>query len=272
VSSIASANSNIGFSASTGAVTATLGNSGVVAGINLYDNNSNELIGFVGTGGSTYLGNSSSPIIAQNTIEPYSVNAFNLGALHDPWNILYVNSLGTSGEYIANGYVTTLNLNGNLTTNITGSTQCVQANSAGVLSGTGSACGSGSGGGVTTISSANANLSFNSSTGNVVATINPNLLINSITISGTGISTSGGNLIGGTGVTFVGNGAGVTSAGPLLPGSTNTYNLGAASYIWSAIYADTYYAGTSATPGVSCAAGSVNLVTFTVTDGIVTHC
>ena len=35
---------------------------------------------------------------------------------------------------------------GTLTTNITGSTQCVQANSSGVLSGTGSACGSGSGG------------------------------------------------------------------------------------------------------------------------------
>lgn len=36
-------------------------------------------------------------------------------------------------------------LHGGLTTNITGSTQCVQANSSGVLSGTGAACGSGGG-------------------------------------------------------------------------------------------------------------------------------
>lgn len=40
---------------------------------------------------------------------------------------------------------------GNLTTNITGSTECVQANSSGVLSGTGSACGGG--GGTGTVSS-----------------------------------------------------------------------------------------------------------------------
>ncbi|HMQ02120.1 MAG TPA: hypothetical protein PKD79_03580, partial [Candidatus Doudnabacteria bacterium] len=36
---------------------------------------------------------------------------------------------------------------GNIQTNITGSTQCLQANSSGVISGTGSACGSGGGGG-----------------------------------------------------------------------------------------------------------------------------
>jgi hypothetical protein len=45
--------------------------------------------------------------------------------------------------------ITTPTISGNLTTNVTGSTQCVQANSSGVLSGTGSACGSGGGGGVT---------------------------------------------------------------------------------------------------------------------------
>jgi hypothetical protein len=47
------------------------------------------------------------------------------------------------GTTAAAGSFTTLNLSGNLTSNITGSTQCVQASSAGVLSGTGSACGSG---------------------------------------------------------------------------------------------------------------------------------
>ncbi len=39
--------------------------------------------------------------------------------------------------------ITTPTISGNLTTNITGSTQCVQSNSSGVLSGTGSPCGSG---------------------------------------------------------------------------------------------------------------------------------
>jgi hypothetical protein len=45
------------------------------------------------------------------------------------------------------GYFTSLNLSAALTTNITGSTQCVHANTLGVLSGTGSDCGSGGGGG-----------------------------------------------------------------------------------------------------------------------------
>ncbi len=42
--------------------------------------------------------------------------------------------------------LTTPTISGNLTTNITGSTQCVHANTSGVLSGTGSDCGSGGGG------------------------------------------------------------------------------------------------------------------------------
>lgn len=49
-------------------------------------------------------------------------------------------TVGTSSLYYANGYFTNMNLG------ITGLTQCVQANSAGLLSGTGSPCGTGSAG------------------------------------------------------------------------------------------------------------------------------
>ena len=50
------------------------------------------------------------------------------------------------GTVPAAGNFTTLGATGNLTTNITGLTQCVHANTAGVLSGTGADCGSGGGG------------------------------------------------------------------------------------------------------------------------------
>lgn len=53
------------------------------------------------------------------------------------------------GSAAAAGNFTTLGASGNITSNITGSTQCVHANSSGVLSGTGSDCGSGGGGTIT---------------------------------------------------------------------------------------------------------------------------
>ena len=49
----------------------------------------------------------------------------------------------------------TLQVTGNLTVNATGSTQCLQANTSGVVSGTGSACGSGGGGNTTSTSLTN---------------------------------------------------------------------------------------------------------------------
>lgn len=52
------------------------------------------------------------------------------------------------GTTPAAGAFSTLSASGNLTTNITGSTQCVSANSSGVLSGAGSACGAGGGGAI----------------------------------------------------------------------------------------------------------------------------
>jgi hypothetical protein len=55
--------------------------------------------------------------------------------------------LAIGGTTPAAGAFTTLSATGNLTTNVTGSTQCLHANSSGVVSGTGSDCGAGGGGG-----------------------------------------------------------------------------------------------------------------------------
>jgi hypothetical protein len=54
---------------------------------------------------------------------------------------------------------------------ITGLTQCVQANSAGVLSGTGSACGSGGGGAVSSVTNSDGTLTISPTTGAVVASL-----------------------------------------------------------------------------------------------------
>lgn len=71
---------------------------------------------------------------------------------------------------VAGGVKTTTgNFSGGLTTNVTGSTQCVQANSAGLLSGTGSACG---GGAVSSVSNSDSSLTISPTTGAVVASLN----------------------------------------------------------------------------------------------------
>jgi hypothetical protein len=62
---------------------------------------------------------------------------------------LFASPPAIGGTTPAAGSFTTLSATGNLTTNVTGSTQCLQANNAGVVSGTGGACGSGGGGSMT---------------------------------------------------------------------------------------------------------------------------
>lgn len=62
------------------------------------------------------------------------------------------------------------NFSGNLTVNVTGSTQCLHVNSSGVVSGTGSDCGSGSGG-VTSVSNSDSTLTISPTTGAVVASL-----------------------------------------------------------------------------------------------------
>lgn len=58
----------------------------------------------------------------------------------------YATPPAIGGTTPAAGSFTTLGATGNLTTNVTGSTQCLHVNSSGVVSGTGSDCGSGGGG------------------------------------------------------------------------------------------------------------------------------
>ena len=79
---------------------------------------------------------------------------------------LFASPPAIGGTSPAAGAFTTLSASGNLTTNVTGSTQCLQANTSGVVSGTGSACGSGGGGSMTWPSAAGiANYSGSSSWG-----------------------------------------------------------------------------------------------------------
>lgn len=100
-----------------------------------------------GTGFSTYL--ASPPAIGGSTA---STGAFtNLSASGSVSGIGFSNyfasppGIGTSAPGVGN--FTSITASGAFTSNITGSTQCVHANSSGVLSGTGSDCGSGGGGG-----------------------------------------------------------------------------------------------------------------------------
>jgi hypothetical protein len=58
----------------------------------------------------------------------------------------YATPPAIGGTTPAAGSFSTLSATGNLTTNVTGSTQCLQANSSGVVSGSGSTCGGGSSG------------------------------------------------------------------------------------------------------------------------------
>lgn len=68
---------------------------------------------------------------------------------------------GTSPTFTGSIIATALSLSGSLSTNVTGSTQCLHVNSSGLVSGTGADCGSGGGGGgsgtVTTVSVVTAN-------------------------------------------------------------------------------------------------------------------
>jgi hypothetical protein len=83
----------------------------------------------------------------------------------------------------AAGSFTTLSATGNLTTNITGTTQCVEANSSGVLSGVGSACGAGGSG--TVNSGTSGDVAYYASTGTAVsgATVGAGLALNSGTLA-----------------------------------------------------------------------------------------
>ncbi len=287
VTTLTSTNANIGLSASSGPVTMTLGNAGVVAGINLYDNNSHELIGFSGTGGGTLLGNAASPIVGYNSFQPVSASTYNLGAAGDPWNIIYGNSLGTSAEYFANAYITSLVMNGNLTTNLTsGALQCVEANPSGVLVGTGAPCGAG-GGGVTSVTGSG-NVIVSPTTGAPVVSITSSPVFtgavtaaNLETASGGAVysntyvsQTSAYAMLGQSGTTLVFGSASDTSINLNSSPIPNLTYLtdGSIGSPWAAVYSRAYFVGPSSSgvAGVNCS--GLPTTSFAVTNGIVTHC
>lgn len=123
---------------------------------------------------------------------------------------------------------TTLNLSGNLTSNITGLTQCVHANSAGILSGTGSDCGSGGGGSVSlTASGSNIVLSPSTITGTGTIGITPTPSFTSV--NGDFLTAGTWTLNGAAGKTLLFNNsltlAGTDATTFTFPGTTGTVDV-----------------------------------------------
>jgi hypothetical protein len=156
---------------------------------------------------------------------------------------LFASPPAIGGTAAAAGKFTTLQATGNLTTNITGSTQCVHANSSGILSGTGSDCGSGGGGsgitiGTTTITSGtDTRVLFDNAgvvgeyiitgTGNVVMSASPTL---TGTISAAALTLTGNlttNITGGGTVCVQASNTGVlSSSGSACGGGSSTITSG----------------------------------------------
>ena len=86
---------------------------------------------------------------------------------------------------------------------------------------------------------------------------------------------SGNHIVGASGgapyIGWVGEaGSNIIMIGNPIPQTTLTYNLGGAGNIYYAVFGNAYYAGSSATAGVSCSGTPSS--SFTSINGIVTHC
>ena len=104
--------------------------------------------------------------IAVATTSPFDWTALNTWLDARPATLnASTTAVGTLKAYGAADFDSTVDIGGTLTTNITGATQCLTANSAGVVSGTGVACGSGGGGGGVTNATSTSYISFISSAG-----------------------------------------------------------------------------------------------------------
>ena len=80
-------------------------------------------------------------------------------------------ALGHANTWTALQTFGAITLTGTLTTNVTGSAQCLQVNTSGVVSGFGAGCGGGGGGAVNSVSNADGTLTISPTTGAVVASI-----------------------------------------------------------------------------------------------------
>ena len=100
-----------------------------------------------------------------------------VGTGGNSWQNMVLQSGGGSVGIGSTNPAATLDVAGSIrTSNITGSTQCVQASTTGVLSGTGSACGSGSGSGTVTSSTAGQVAYFQSTGTTVIGTSTINIV------------------------------------------------------------------------------------------------
>ena len=217
------------------------------------------------TGGQTYLGNTTDgSVLLKTSIAPNGAGLFLNGTSTNYWSQVWGGTVGA---------ITGMTINSNVVPSISGAPtngHCVQfSGSSGLISDTGSACGTS---GVSSLT-AGTNLSVSSSTGAVTVSTVANPTFSSYVETPQIVDTSGNNIINnGGGSTNVG----LSSYGTIvahnnfIPSSNNAYVLGTSGDAWSAIYGILYYAGPSNTAGVSCSGTPTS--SFASVNGIVTHC
>jgi hypothetical protein len=145
------------------------------------------------TGGLTFLVNGAAQTIPTVTTPTTTGNP-----------ACFTNSTGTMANCVVTGTGNVVLASGptisNLILNITGSTQCLQANSSGLVSGVGSPCGSGGGGAVSSVSNSDGTLTIAPTTGTVVASLNQ---ASNFTLSGI-VNLTGTVQVSGKAMTFPG--------------------------------------------------------------------
>ena len=209
-------------------------------GQNLIDGTSSNQIGLGYTGASN--------ITVFTSLLPYNNNGLALGYPGSVWQETFTQALDITG--------------------ITGSTQCLQANSSGVVSGSGNPCG----GAVSSVSNSDGSLTISPTTGSVVASINTGhnnswsgtQTFTNITVTGTPTfpnntwltTASGYNMIegnsSGVNLGYSGMSALAMFGNIVVPAINGSQNLGFPGNIWAGIYGTSYYAGPGSTAGVSC--------------------
>lgn len=112
-------------------------------------------------------------VIGKNAVPSATVTAeiFGANTLNSSFALAVVNSTPANLLIVRNSGEVDISTGSLVLGTITGSTQCLQASTTGVVSGTGSACGSG-GGGVSSVANSDGTLTISPTTGSVVASLN----------------------------------------------------------------------------------------------------
>jgi hypothetical protein len=246
--------------AGTGYLAANLASGALPSGVTI--NNSNwsgtqAAVGNGGTGGTTFAvgslltGNSTSALVALADVATGQV--------------LVSGGVGTIPAWSATPSFTGLTLSG-----ISGSVQCLHVSSAGLISGTGSDCGSG-GGAVSSVSNSDSTLTISPTTGAVVASLNTahanswsavqTFAASDLVLTGaTGCVTASAGVLSGTG-TACGAGGGISGPGSSTNGDIVSWNGTAGTTV-----ADSGVLASSVVVGPA-SAGSGNAATFNGTTG-----